>query len=348
MNQFLTANHYRRLPFVEDAVLPFADDAFVDARVVLAQAFGATTVSLTSLTRASSTTSFVFTITSGLLSGYMLRGSVADAAAEDTRVLLALVDGSLAARPDLGYGVVFIGSTASLQLLGSSTSMSATLDPSAGRLNTANRPLVLRVGNMFRPGPASCAQTDGSAVTFALQGREAEVLDGCVEVVTAPPQDITQEQMVPDVTGTSTTPVAVPPPASTYTAYPNTSVTTITTHPTTINDAIPTSGVQATVAPVAANAVTAGHNAKLSGSLAEKLVTFGYKLNGGTGIDCDGVLGYILGTVAGDCVKSVNGVSSADGTLVLATGAGVGLVSDQAAHRILVLVNAENLTRVQP
>lgn len=350
MNQYITANHYRRYPFVIDATVPFGDAVLVDARLVLSTDFGVVSVVMTSVTRSGGISTLVFTVNSSLLgTAYTLSGTIVDGAAADTRVLLALKDGSSVPRPDRGYGVIFIGSTAGLVALGNGTTGvgALTVDPSTYRRNVSNKTYTLRVGNMFRPGPANCAQTDGSPAVISLQNRVATVLAGCVEVTTAPSEDITQERMVPDVKGTSTTPVAVPHPGSTYTAYPNGSVTTITTHPTTINDAIPTSGVDATVAPVTPS-VTAGHNARLSGSLAEKLVSFGYKLNGGTGMDCGGVQGYTLGTTAGDCVKSVNGVSAADGLLQLAAGAGVSLVSDQAGHRILVLINAENLTRAQP
>lgn len=349
MNQYLTANHYRRYPFVIDSMVPFGDAVVVDARLVLSTDFGVVSVVMTSVTRASGVSTLVFTVNSSLLgTGYTLSGTIADGAAEDTRILLTLKDGFSVPRPDRGYGVLFIGSTAGLIALGNGTTgVTIVVDPSTFRRNVSNKPYTLRVGNMFRPGPASCAQTDGPAAQINLQNRIATVLAGCVEVTTAPSEDVTQERMVPDIKGTSTTPVAIVPPDSTYTAYPNGSVTTITTHPTTINDAIPTSAVDATVAPVTA-AVTEGHNARLTGSVADKIVNFGYKLNGGMGMDCNGVLGYTLGTKSGDCVKSVNGVSAADGLLQLVAGAGVGLVSDQAGHRILVLINAENLTRAQP
>ncbi len=360
MNQYLAGNHYRRFPFVLDADIPFSDEVLVDLQVVLSTKFdlfalAADGVELIQVDRLAGVATLTFLIVSAELPDYKLVGEVSEAAAEDTRILLALVDSSDVAHPELGYGIAIIGKASDLTTLGGTTVLSAALDRSVIRLNVTNDTLNLRVANANRQGPSSCDETEGAIETITLQGRSADEVPSCVETTTSPAEDVTQEQMVPDVKGTATTPVAIVPPTDTHTRYPNTVVTTIDTHLAVIEDEIPElptlyDAVVDGAGPVAVTrTLDVGDNVVLSGSLANKLLTFKYKLNGGTGMNCVDVKGYTdLGRLSKDCVKSINGVYAQGGSFTLAAGAGISLLPDQAGHRILVLINASDLTRAAP
>ncbi len=354
MNQFITDNHYRRYPFYQSASLAFNDALIVDAQIVLSTDFNiynAGSVSFDSTVSQVGETDLVFAIQSVELSGYTLQGTISDTASEDTRVILTLVDGSDVPHPELGYGFVMVGSVASLLTYGKGVSFTAIpLDPAVIRVFYPNKPVSLYVGNMTRPGPSVFGETIGAASSFELQGRVPVTTQGCTEATTAPDVDQVSVDAVGEVTE-----IAVPIPDAPITEITNTTITTVTVHDIDILDALPVlptaydAVVEGGVACVAGCVVGAGYNVALSGDLADKIIEFTYQLGGGLGVDCDAVPGYPeLGTLAVDCVKSLNGCHTFHGALTLQGGTGVSLVPDPAGHRILVLVNASDLTRAAP
>ncbi len=349
MNQYLTENLYRRFPFRQDVDLPFGDTVVVDAHIILSTAFGDTAVRLELVTRSGSDTTFQFTISALDLDGYVLVGTVNDAAAENTRVLLQVEDLSAVPHPELGYGFMVIGSTVGLTGLGPSTVASADLDLNVIRVMRPNQTLLIRVANMTRPGASECSETAGDESVTSLLGRVATEVAGCVELTTEPDVD----QVSADQDG-NTSEVPIVPPDVTLTRYADGLVTTITTTAAAITDAIPTlpEDYDAVVdtGPVEVSPIIAGgHNVDLSGDFSAGQLAFNYRLGGGDGIDCDGVLGYDdLGRSAKECVKSLNGVHTLDGKLTLTAEHGLELLSDPFGHRIIILVNSEDLKRVTP
>ncbi len=349
MNQYLTENHYRRFPFQQDTEMAFADDAVVDASVVLSTAFAATGVRLALIEAGVGSTKLWFAIDSTTLPDYQLLAEVPDDTDEDTRILLSLLASDLEPHPELGYGYLVIGSTASLAGWGAPVEPDSELDRNVIRAMRTNQALTIRVANKTRPGPSSCAETAGAESVTSLLGRVATEVAGCVELTTSPDID----QVSADEDG-NTAEVPIVPPEVTLTRYADGVVTEITTTLATITDAIPElpDGYDAIVdtgAVEVSPVVAAGHNVDLSGNLSDGQLTIGYRLGGGDGIDCTGVKGYDdLGRLAKDCVKSVNGAHTLDGKLALASSGDLSLLSDPLGHRIIVLVNSQDLKRVDP
>ncbi len=353
MNQYLTSNHYRRFPFVQDATLPFDDAVFADVQIAIVkdfEVFDGGACRLTKLVRGAGTTALEFTIVSTPMSGFKLTGTSADTD-DDTRITLTLVDASDVQRPELGYGYCVIGNPASMAALPGTTTMSADLDTAAIRALTFNQPLSIFVGNTTRSGPSTCDETPGATHTLQIQNRSAALVEGCVETTTAPD---TLQVSVDSVTGVSSE-IAIVPPVELFSQISNTTITTITTTDATINDAVPAlpTGYDAIVEGGAACAadcvVDAGHNVDLSGSFVDNILQFNYTLGGGIGVDCDEVLGYEdLGTLSSQCIKAINGTHTQTGEFTLTGGAGVSLVPDPAGHRILILMNAPDQSRAAP
>lgn len=344
MNQRLAANRQRAFPLTESSSVP--DSVLVDLQVLLSQRFGEVSLELESKITAGVAVDLTFEIVSLDLPGYWLVFSFTTADAEDTRVVATVVDSGLVAYPELGYGVAFIGVPADAaggDLIG----LSVEVDPHCVRRTANGQPMTLRVANRFRPGKSTCAETIGAPTILTLMDRVAETVAGCVETTTTP--EVDQVSVGPTITGSSTSEVPIVPPTVNHTRYQDGAITVITTNAVQINDAIPTVPLthEAEVDgnPIVAEPVLeAGHNVALSGVLSENRITLDYRLAAGLGPDCDGVMGYSdLGTLSVDCVKAVNGVHGSE--LVLEAGAGIELVSDPAGHRILVLINAEDLTR---
>ncbi len=238
--------------------------------------------------------------------------------------------------------------------MGPTTTLTGPLDRSTIRLNITNDPLVLRVANKTRPQASSCSETEGVAETLTLLDRTAEVVASCYEYTDTPAEDVTQRHMDPDVQGDATTQVAIVPPSETHTRYADDTTTTFTTHLADITDVVPDlpatydADVDGGVVPTD-RILGEGNSIVLSGSLTDNLIRFTYRLGGGLGVDCTEIKGYAdVGTLCVDCVRSINGVSAAGGALKLVAGAGVGLLPDQAGHRILVLINAQDQLRAQP
>jgi hypothetical protein len=358
VNQWLTENHYRKFPFRLDATPPFNDDILVDMLCVLSSEFQLFLdnggIELNEVESDGSTVELTFAIVSSAKTGYKLVGSFSTSDEEDTRIILSLQDSSSVPHPELGYGIAFIGNPASLDSwVASLTGLSDQLDPSVVRVSDTGHVTTLRVANKVHAGPSSCDETEGAASSFMLQNRTAAVVAGCVEVTTEPVE--TQEKVTPTVQGTSTVDVAVEPPETEYTHYVNSSVVTITTHAVTIDDEIPSlptthdAEVDGSGALASAPLLEAGHNTVLNGDLSQNLIRLGYRLGAGLGVDCAEVKGFPdLGTLAKDCVKSINGAHTQDGNFTLVAGDGVTLVPDPAGHRILVLINAQDLKRAQP
>ncbi len=345
MNQRLAANRYRRFPFVQDAVLPFPDRFLVDLRLVLSQRFGEFTVTLAELGNTAGFCELWFTINSTDLPGYGLWVGFMDTEGQDSRVLLTLQTIGGTPHPELGYGVAFIGDAVAVPA--PTVGLSILVDPACLRLHANGQPMVLRVANMFRPGQSSCTETQTSTSTLSIMGRVAETVTDCIEVTTAP--SALQTEVIPTLTGAQTDDVAIPSPAGTHTRYQDGVVTLITTHDATIDDAIPTAPAWAAevngAGPVVAEPVlAAGHNLRLTGSVADNAVTLGYRLGAGSGVDCTTVKGYpALGRLSVECVKSINGAHGPE--LELDVGNGLSLLTDPSSHRLLLLVNAGDLGR---
>ncbi len=353
MNQYITENHYRSFPFLQGYTNNFSDALIVDAQVVLATDFQLYVdgyVAFSSTISIAGGATLVFTIHSTALSGYKLVGDVLDSA-DDTRILLTLVDASDVPHPELGYGFVVVGNMASLISYGKGIPFTPVpLDPAITRVFATNQPLSIFVGNKTRPGPSLFGETIGAASSFDLQARIAETVEGCIEVTTEPDVD----QVSVDDVGNATE-IAIPAPDSSYDQFSDGTITTVTIHDIDILDAIPTlptaydAVVEGGVACAPGCVVGPGYNVVLSGDLEAQTLKFTYQLGGGLGVNCDSVPGYpVLGTVASDCVKAINGTHTHNGVLTLKGGTGVSLVQDPAGHRILVLVNASDLTRAAP
>lgn len=358
MSQWLAENHQRRFPFALDTTLPFGDDVLVDFMTVLSTEFqlfeNGGHIELDGVIRLGTVVTFYFLIESTALPGYFLEAEFDTTDEEDTRVIMRVMDPTLLPRPDLGYGICFIGNPAALTgFISIGTGLAKPLDSTVIRLSDAGHQTTIRVANKNRQGPSTCDETEGDPSSILLQNRVAATVTGCVEVTTAP--TLTQESVQPTVQGNVTVPVPVPNPLVEYTRYPNTTVTTITTHAVTIEDEIPAlpltydAEVDGAGPLVAAPLIEAGNNIKLSGTAAINLMRLSYQLGAGLGVNCADVAGYPdLGRLAKDCVKAINGAHTRDGKFELVAGDGISLIPDPAGHRILVLVNAEDLQRAAP
>lgn len=360
MNQFLAQNRYRRYPLVQTATTAISDRILVDLQLILSTKFdlyGANTtgVKLSTIVRSGGNATFTFSIVSTALSGYKLVGTVSEAGPEESRVILQLQNASSVPHPELGYGILMVGVPSDLTVLGGTTVVNEWVDRATIRLNVTNDSLVLRVANRTRAGHSSCAELQGDPQSIVLQARTVQTVADCFEETTAPSEDTTQRHMTPTVTGSSTTSVPMVAPTTTHTRLQNDTTSTLTTHLAIIQDAIPDlpSNYDAEVDPAGPvdshRVLDVGYNMDLAGQVSQKVVRFVYRLNGGLGMDCAGVMGYDdLGTLASNCIKSLNGVHSVGGRITLTAGAGISLIPDQYGHRILVLVNGQHLSRAAP
>jgi hypothetical protein len=360
VNQFIAANRYRRYPLIQTATTSISDRIMVDLQLVLSTKFSVfesptTGVKLDTIVRSGGSATFTFQIISTVLTGYKLVGVVSETAADDTRVILALQNSSSTPHPELGYGILMVGVANDLTALSiGTTTVDEWIDRATIRLNVTNDQLVIRVANRTRPGPSTCAESTGIAEVVQLQGRLVQTVSDCYEITTAPSEDTTQRHMSPTITGDTTTQVAMVAPTSTHDRFQNDTVATITTHLVDIQDEIPalpsTYDADTDTGPIDAQRVLGvGHNLDLTGDIAQNLVRFNYRLNGGLGMDCVGVKGYpSLGVLAHDCIKSINGVHSVGGHLTLIPGTGVGLIPDEDGHKLIVLMGIQHLGQVAP
>lgn len=350
MNQWLAENRYRSYPFEQNQVLPFPDTVIVSAQVVLATAFAVTDVTLTSVTASSGALALVFSIGSSVLTGYTLEGSIATGAAEEVRIALT-VKHSSTAHPELGYGFLVIGQPGDAVSAVTTTGLTAVLDRSVIRYQVANQTLHLRVANTLRVGASTVTFTAGSPQSFGIQGLVAVIEEGCVERAISPTAQ--QEEVVPTVRGSTTSLVDIPNPGTTRSMVEAGSVTTITVTPATpvtTTPTIPTDRDADVVTGVinSQRVISAGYNVKLGGNVPANTVQISYQLAAGLGMDCSGVLGYTSAVRSAQCVKSINGVYPTGQDLTLTPDTGIAILSDQNAHRLIILVNPLNLTRVAP
>ena len=348
-NQWLSENRYRSYPFEQDSVLPFPNTVLVSAQVVLATVFDVTDVTLVSVTASGGTRLLVFSVGSSPMPGYTLEATITTAAADEVRIPLVLkLSGT--PTPSLGYGFLMIGQPADAAV-SSVSGLTAKLDRSVIRYQVANQALVLRVANKLRAGGSTVAYTAGTPATIIVQALDATVVAECVERAIAPTNQ--QEEMEPTVRGDSTTLVNIPAPGTTHTVLTAGGVTGITTTPAAIVVTTPTvptdrdADVETGIVP-STHVLTAGYNVKLSGNVPENIVQLNYQLGAGLGMDCSGILGYTPGVLSKNCVKSINGVYPSGQDFNLTPDTGIALLSDQDGHRIVILVNPLNVTRVSP
>jgi hypothetical protein len=349
VNQWLAGNRYRRYPFEQDTTLPFPDTVVVSAQVVLATAFAVTDVTLTSVVAGTNALTLIFAIGSTPLPGYTLEGTISTLAAEEVRIPLVLkLSGT--PYPALGYGFLMIGQPTDAAV-SSMSGLTAKLDRSVIRLNVASQTLNVRVANTLRAGASTVAYVGGTPQVLSVQGMTSSTVAACIERATAPTAQ--QEEMEPTVRGAATTLVDIPSPGGTRTVLSAGAVTTITTTPatqTTTVPAVPTdrdADVDVGIVPTT-RVLSAGYNVKLSGNVPLNTVQLNYQLAAGLGMDCSGILGYSPATLSRVCVKSINGVYPVAQDLTLTPDTGIAILPDQLNHRLLILVNPLNLTRVHP
>jgi hypothetical protein len=349
MNQWFGDNRLRNFPLVDASPLPLT--AIVGAQFVLSNAFASQAVVLTSIVRVGTAIVLIMAVQSTTYPGYVFVGTFSTLAPEEVRVPLQLYNASNVLMPDMGYGFLYCGRPADLASQ-ADAACSVAFELATVKFLHQTPSLSLRVANAWRPGASLRSEVVGAPNTALIQERIATLIPGCVEVTTAP--DPLQRHMDPDVTGAATTSVPVPDPTITVTAYVNGPTTVITTRPITVTDAIPTApagfdAVAASSGPVGTQ-VTAGHNTVLSGKLAgaaQAELVVGYHLHGGTGIECSGVSGYLAYDTVQGTVKSVNGLTP-EGELTIVGGDHVQVLPDPGGHRVLLLLNAENLQRAAP
>ncbi len=229
--------------------------------------------------------------------------------------------------------------------------MDAKLDHSVIRYMVSHDTLQIRVANKLRAGGSTVEYTPESPDDLNIVPRIETTVGNCNEHATAPVA--TQRHMSPVVRGVTTTSVSIPSPGGTHTELSADTPVTITTTPASSATVVPelpidrVADVDGGVVP-AGSVISKGHNVKLTGDIPNKTVTFNYQLGGGLGMDCSGILGYDDALLSVDCVKSVNGVYPIGQDLAVAADPGIAVLPDQDGHRIVLLVNPLNLTRVAP
>jgi hypothetical protein len=348
VNQYLTENLYRRFPFVQTATLPFSDAVVIDAQIVIGsnQYQAGNVVTLVSLVRSSGQTIFHFLVTP---IGLAITCTVPDSTVEQTRILASF------SSPQDGYGFLVIGSTASLITLSPGTiTMSAALDPTVVRLAGAVGAFNVTVANMPRSVKATEQETHGTPRNISTVTRESVQTLACVEYPNIP---VTTQASV-DPTTYAVTMIAIPQPVDYVVTAMDTGTIVTTVTPNTPTDFVPTPAAYATTngSVSVGFGFLGGYNLVLSGNQTAGTLVFGYQyapsvpqtLCGLPALSPAPYPSGELGTLSIDCVKSVNGVYTTDGALTLTAGSNVSIISDPGGHRLLLVVNPQNLDLLAP
>lgn len=264
--------------------------------------------------------------------------------------LTLVVDGDN--RPDLGFGFLILGSTASDYTPGAYGPDDHPFHPGTTRLLDASPALQIRVANTPCPEDTDTAETPGPEEIIAYRGWVTDEIPRCVEISVYPPDDPSagnprpQNTIVPDDRGTTVVPEPVPPPAGAVSEFTPGTVTEISLRPLTVEDTIP--NPPAWDAEVIGGGplgpgleFVQGFNTTITGDINDPTVTINFGLGAGEGFSCEGHP-CEAGLALNQTVRSIAGVYGPE--IEFIGGQGVDVLPSPGDHRIYLVFKSERLT----